>query len=81
MNVARVDKRRRAPIIAATVMVVMMLVVLGVFCWGAIVDPILLPLVLFIMAFPLVIIAGVLLALKQRMKEIEGGEEDAASKY
>ena len=81
MNVARVDKRRRAPIIAAAVMVVMMLIVFGVFCWGAIVDPIPLPLLLFILAFPLVIIAGVLLALKQRMKEIEGGEEDAASKY
>jgi len=26
-------------------------------------------------------IAGILLALRQRIKEIEGGEEDAASQY
>jgi hypothetical protein len=27
------------------------------------------------------IIVGILLALRQRIKEIEGGEEDAASQY
>ena len=27
------------------------------------------------------IIVGVLIALRQRLKEVEGGEQDAASKY
>lgn len=33
------------------------------------------------MLAPLVVIAGVLLALRQRLKEIDGGEEDEAAKY
>ena len=34
-----------------------------------------------IVAIPVVVIVGVLLALKDRIRQIEGGEEDAASKY
>ena len=30
---------------------------------------------------PTVIIVGILIALKERMKEIDGGEEDEAAKY
>ena len=35
----------------------------------------------FLLAIPGVVIIGVLLALWQRIKQIRGGEEDAASKY
>ena len=38
-------------------------------------------LMIFLVAVPGVIIIGVLLALWQRIKQIQGGEEDAASKY
>ena len=38
-------------------------------------------LMLFLLAIPGVVIIGVLLALWQRIKQIRGGEEDAASKY
>ena len=44
-------------------------------------DPIPLPFLCLIIAFPVAVIGGVILALKQRIKEIDGGEEDAASKY
>lgn len=81
MNVEHVDKKRKAPIIAAMVMIIMMIGVIGLLVWAAKVDPIPLPILLFILAIPVAVIGGVLLALKERMKEIEGGEEDAARKY
>ena len=81
MNVEHVDKRRRAPVIAAAVMVLLMCGCIGIFAWGAKVDPIPLPFLLMIMAIPGTVIVGVILALKERMKQIEGGEEDEARKY
>lgn len=81
MNVEHVDKRRMAPVIAAVVMIVFMIGMLGLLAWAAKVDPIPIPFLLFIMAIPVAVIVGVLVALKERMKQIEGGEEDAARKY
>lgn len=81
MNVEHVDKKRTAPIVAAVVMVLLMIAVIGLLVWAAMVEPIPGPILLFIVAFPIVVIVGVLLALKERMRQIEGGEEDAASKY
>lgn len=81
MNVEHVDKRRKAPVIAAVVMILLMCISIGILIWAAKVDPIPLPFLLFIIAMPIAVIVGVLVALKERMKQIEGGEEDAASKY
>ena len=81
MDVERVDKRRKAPIIAAAVMILLMCLSMGFVAWAATVDPIPFPMLLIIMAIPATVIAGVLLALKERMTQIEGGEEDAARKY
>lgn len=81
MNVNHVDKKRKAPIVAAVVMILLMAVMIGIFIWAAVTDPIPIPILIILIAFPVVIIVGVLLALKERMKQIEGGEEDAASKY
>ena len=81
MDVERVDKRRKAPIIAAAVMILLMCLSMGFVAWAATVDPIPFPILLIIMAIPMAVIVGVLLALKERMKQIEGGEEDAARKY
>ena len=81
MNVEHVDKKRKAPIIAAIVMIVLMIMAIILLAWAGKVDPIPLPFLLIIMAMPAAVIIGVLLALKERMKQIEGGEEDAARKY
>lgn len=81
MNVGEIDKRRRAPVIAAAVMIVWMVVLIGILLWAAKVDPIPLPFLIVIIVIPVAVIVGVLLALKERMKQIEGGEEDAARKY
>ena len=80
MNVERVDKKRKAPIIATIVMIVLMVMVIGIFVWAAKTDPIPFPFLLMLLMIPGAVIIGVLLALKERMKQIEG-EEDAASKY
>lgn len=81
MNVEQTDKKRKAPIISTIVMIILMIIVIGFVLWAAKVDPIPMPVLLFIIAMPVAVIIGVLLALKQRMKQIEGGEEDAARKY
>jgi len=81
MNVNHVDKKRKAPIISAITMVIIMISTIALLVWGYMVEPF--PLVFFVLivAIPVVVIVGVLLALKDRMRQIEGGEEDAASKY
>ena len=81
MNVEQVDKKRRAPILAAAVMILLMIAIIGLLAWAAFIDPIPIPVLALLITFPLVIIIGILLALKDRMKQIEGGEEDAARKY
>ena len=68
-------------VVGIFVMIILMVGLIGLFIWAATVDPIPGPLLAFFIAFPVVTIGGVLLALKERIKQIEGGEEDAARKY
>ena len=84
MNVNKTDvhrKKRTGAIVGAAVMIVLMTFTIVIMLWGNSQDPIPLGLLLLLIAIPLVIIIGTLAALKGRMKEIEGGEEDEASKY
>ena len=84
MNVNKTDvhkKKRTGAIIGAAVITVLMLVTIIIVFWANAQDPIPLGLLLLITGIPAVIIAGTLIALAGRMKEIEGGEEDEASKY
>ena len=71
----------RKQVVKNTLIVMAVVVLIGLFIWAANEDPIPGPLLAFLMAFPIVTIGGVLLALKERIKQIEGGEEDAARKY
>ena len=84
LNVNKTDmhkKKRTGAIVGAAVMTVLMLVTIIIVFWANAQDPIPLGLLLLIAGIPAVIIAGTLIALAGRMKEIEGGEEDEASKY
>ena len=84
MHVNKTDvhkKKRTGAIVGAAVMTVLMLVTIIIVFWANAQDPIPLGLLLLITGIPAVIIAGTLIALAGRMKEIEGGEEDEASKY
>jgi len=84
MNVNKTDvhnKRRTGAIIGAVVMILLMGFTIGLMLWANTQDPIPTGLLIFLIAIPVVIIGGILAALAGRMKEIEGGEEDEASKY
>lgn len=86
MNIKKQDARIKyvAPVVVTLVMIALMGGLIGLILWGFSVDvedapP--LGLIIFLIAIPVVIIFGVLGALFQRVKQIRGGEEDAASKY
>ena len=84
MNVNKTDvhnKKRKEAIIGAAVMTLLMLLTIIIIFWANIQDPIPTGLFLLLEGIPIVIIVGTLIALAGRMKEIEGGEEDEASKY
>ena len=83
MDVQEQDQKKKkiGPMIAAIVMIVFMAATMGIMIWAQSVDP--MPVVFFaiVLAVPVITIIGVLLALYMRLKEIEGVEEDEASKY
>lgn len=81
------DARRMryiAPAVATVVMVALMASLMALMIWGFTTDadqapP--LPLVVVLVAIPGIIILGVVLALVQRVQEIEKGEADDAKQY
>ena len=84
MDINKMDvhkKKRNGAIIGAAVMILLMLITIVIVFWANTQDPIPLGMLLLIAGIPAVIIVGTLVALAGRMKEIEGGEEDEASKY
>lgn len=70
-----------AAICAAAVFALLMLCVVALMIWAAIYDPIPIGILIGLCALCLIPVAGVALALIQRLKEIKGGEEDAARNY
>ena len=84
VNIQKKDKKllKRNALFAAAAFIVLMLLIMGLILWAFTEDPgmPLMILILFI-GIPLLCIGGTLLALKERLKEIEGGELDEASKY
>ena len=86
MNVGKRDKLTRyvSPIGAAVLMLALMGALIALVVWGFTVSPEEAPpigVIIAIAAIPAVMIVGVLAALYQRIKQIRGGEEDAASQY
>ena len=68
----------------ALVMLVMMGCLIALLVWGFTISPEEAPplaVIIGLAAIPVIVILGVLLALYQRIKQIKGGEEDAASQY
>jgi DNA-binding transcriptional MerR regulator len=86
MDVQKKDRRVKyvGPVVAAALMLVLMGGLIGVMVWAFAVDPQNAPplwVEVLLVAIPAVVIVGVLLALYQRVKQIKGGEEDAAAQY
>ena len=85
-NKQRQDTRIRlvAPVAVTALTVLLMAALAALILWGFTIDaedapP--LPLVLVLAAMPVVVIGGVVLALVQRVREIERGEEDDARQF
>ncbi|MDO4170262.1 MAG: MerR family transcriptional regulator [Lachnospiraceae bacterium] len=83
MNIQEKDRTRQkvGPWIAALTMTLFMVLFMGIVVFAELMEP--LPLIIFIviMCIPGVIIVGTFIALFQRIREIEGGEQDEAVKY
>lgn len=76
--------RYAAPVMAAVLMTLFMAGLMALLAWGFSSDPAQappLPLVVLLVASPGVVILGVLLALTQRIREIQKGEADDAKSY
>ena len=75
-------KQKKIAVIAAISTILMMLLSLALPIWLKIVVPEMpMPLLLILILLPTIFIIGTLLALRERLKEIEGGEMDEAAKY
>lgn len=83
MNVVKVDvsKKKRGAAIAAAVMIILIILWDALFFVLNILDPMPTVILLLMIVPPTVIIIGVLLALRERMREIDKGEEDEAVNY
>ena len=83
MDVRKTDvkKVKRGPIIAAVVAILFMIAMIILVIWMDRIDPAPLGFIILLIAIFIAIIVGVFLALKERLKEIDGGELDEASKY
>lgn len=83
MNIEDRDirKKKYGPVIAATLVITLLIAIIGLVVWINSFDPIPTPvLIIFIVPNCLAII-GIIVALTQRFKEIDGGEEYEARKY
>ena len=76
-----VSKKVAPSVISALVMILMMVGIIGILIWAQTVDPIPLPIWLFLAFFPAVVCVGVLLALRSRWKELKQGDEENIDKY
>ena len=84
MDVRKTDVHKKKIIGAALgggIMVIFMAAMIGITIWGSMEDPVPIGFMLFMIGIPAAVIIGVIAALIGRVKEINGGEEDEASKY
>lgn len=84
MDIKRTDihkKKILGAVLGGGIMIVIMIFTIAILLWANSEDPIPIGWLLFMSAIPVAIGIGVVVALVKRVKEIEGGEEDEASKY
>lgn len=84
MQVKQTEMHRRkktGAFVGAGIMVVLMAGTIALILWANSQEPIPAGLLLALVLIPVVIVLCIIVALIERMKEIEGGEEDEASKY
>ena len=84
VNLSKVDirmKKKAGAIAGAFVIIIAALVGIVALLWANHYEHMPIGMLIFLIAFPTIAIIGLVVALISRIKEIEGGEEDEASKY
>lgn len=84
MDVNKTDvqkKRRNGAVLSAAFMICVMLAAIALVLWANTQEEIPMPVLCIVIGIPAVMIVGVLAALRSRLREIKGGEEDEAAKY
>ncbi len=77
----RKKNKRIGPILITIGVVLFGLMMVGFMTWASNEEPIPLPLYLYFVLPMIAVIIGIILALRERLNEIEKGEEDVAAKY
>lgn len=74
--------RKRGALIGASLFILVLALFMGVIIWGAVTTPAFpVGAAIFLLAVPMLVIASIIYVLRERFKEIEGGELYEASKY
>ncbi len=83
MDARKTDIRQRkwGSWLSAAAAILFMAAMIGLILWGNRVDPVPTGVLVIILLIPVSIIAGIVIALYQRMKELKGDELDEARKY
>ena len=84
MDVNKTDvqkKRRNGAVLSAAFMICVMLAAIALVLCANTQEEIPMPVLCIVIGIPAVMIVGVLAALRSRLREIKGGEEDEAAKY
>lgn len=84
VNVSKIDirmKKKMGAVIGGAVMIVFMLAMIGFFLWVNSQETLPVGILIVFVGIPVIVIICIIAALRSRIKEIEGGEEDEAAKY
>ena len=84
VNVSKIDirmKKKMGAVIGGAVMIVLMLAMIGFFLWVNSQETLPVGVLIVFVGIPVIVIICIIVALRSRIREIEGGEEDEAAKY
>lgn len=84
VDVSKIDihmKKKLGAVIGGVVMIILMFFMIGLFLWGNSQEALPVGILAVFIGIPSIVIVCIIVALRSRLKEIEGGEEDEASKY
>lgn len=84
VNVSKIDirmKKKMGAVIGGAVMIVLMLAMIGFFLWANNQETLPVGVLIVFLGIPVIVIICIIVALRSRIREIEGGEEDEAAKY
>ena len=84
MDISKTDvhiKKKLGALLSASAMIIIFIVLIFIMVWAYSEEPIPIPFIALLIGIPAFCIVGLVIAVIQRNKEIEGGEEDEASKY